>query len=142
VALLEAGTMVFQLIWWVDLCRSLSTWRILKNMMLLLLQTDRFLNLQFADNSSQGSKTPPIPRSAACKKPGMDGKPPQKSSCSSALSNFSLVGVDDGLKYKETTSSLKNYLTNDGFLLVCSNFCSCAPPIYKWDKSILVRFYF
>jgi hypothetical protein len=43
---LEAWTMVFQLIWWVDLCRSLSTWRILKNMMLLLLQTDRFLHLQ------------------------------------------------------------------------------------------------
>jgi hypothetical protein len=38
--------MVFQLIWWVDLCRRLSTWRILKNMMLLLLQTDRFLHLQ------------------------------------------------------------------------------------------------
>jgi hypothetical protein len=32
----------------------------------------------FADNSSQGSKTPPTPRSAACKKPGVDGKPPQK----------------------------------------------------------------
>jgi hypothetical protein len=37
--------MVFQLIRWVDLCRSLSTWRILKNMM-VLLQTDRFLHLQ------------------------------------------------------------------------------------------------
>jgi hypothetical protein len=45
VALLEAWTMVFQLIRWVDLRRSLSTWRILKNMM-LLLQTDRFLHLQ------------------------------------------------------------------------------------------------
>jgi hypothetical protein len=43
----------------------------------------------FAGNSSQGSKTPPTPRSAACKKPVVDGKPPQKSSCSSALSNFS-----------------------------------------------------
>ncbi len=32
----------------------------------------------FAGNSSQGSKTPPTPRSAACKKPGVDGKPPQK----------------------------------------------------------------
>jgi hypothetical protein len=38
--------MVFQLIRWVDLRRSLSTWRILKNMMFLLLQTDRFLHLQ------------------------------------------------------------------------------------------------
>jgi hypothetical protein len=45
VALLEAWTMVFQLIRWVDLRKSLSTWRILKNMM-LLLQTDRFLHLQ------------------------------------------------------------------------------------------------
>jgi hypothetical protein len=35
VALLEAWTMVFQLIRWVDLHRSLSTRRILKNMMLL-----------------------------------------------------------------------------------------------------------
>jgi hypothetical protein len=33
----------------------------------------------FANNSSQVSKTPPTPRSAACKKPGVDGKPPQKS---------------------------------------------------------------
>jgi hypothetical protein len=33
----------------------------------------------FASNSSQVSKTPPTPRSAACKKPGVDGKPPQKS---------------------------------------------------------------
>jgi hypothetical protein len=32
----------------------------------------------FAGNSSQGSKTPPTPRSAAYKKPGVDGKPPQK----------------------------------------------------------------
>jgi hypothetical protein len=32
----------------------------------------------FAGNSSQGSKTPPTPRSAACKKPGVGGKPPQK----------------------------------------------------------------
>jgi hypothetical protein len=32
----------------------------------------------FASNSSQVSKTPPTPRSAACKKPGVDGKPPQK----------------------------------------------------------------
>jgi hypothetical protein len=32
----------------------------------------------FAGNSSQVSKTPPTPRSAACKKPGVDGKPPQK----------------------------------------------------------------
>ncbi len=31
----------------------------------------------FASNSSQGSKTPPTPRSAACKKPGVDSKPPQ-----------------------------------------------------------------
>jgi hypothetical protein len=47
VALLKAWTMmVFQLIRWVDLRRSLSTWRILKNMILLLLQTDRFLHLQ------------------------------------------------------------------------------------------------
>jgi hypothetical protein len=46
VALLEAWTRVFQLIRWVDLCRSMSTWRILKNMMLLLLQIDRFLHLQ------------------------------------------------------------------------------------------------
>jgi hypothetical protein len=38
--------MVFQLIRWVDLRRSLSTRRILKNMMLLLVQTDRFLHLQ------------------------------------------------------------------------------------------------
>ncbi len=38
--------MVFQLIRWVDLRRSLSTWRILKNMTLLLFQTDRFLHLQ------------------------------------------------------------------------------------------------
>jgi hypothetical protein len=45
VALLQAWTMVFQLIRWVDLRRSLSTWRILKNMM-LLLQTDRVLHLQ------------------------------------------------------------------------------------------------
>jgi len=29
-----------------DLRRRLSTWRVLKNMMLLLLQTDRFLHLQ------------------------------------------------------------------------------------------------
>jgi hypothetical protein len=35
-----------KLIRWVDLRRSLSTWRILKNMMLLLLQTDRFLHSQ------------------------------------------------------------------------------------------------
>ncbi len=35
-----------KLIRWVDLRRSLSTWRILKNMMLLLVQTDRFLHLQ------------------------------------------------------------------------------------------------
>jgi hypothetical protein len=35
-----------KLIRWVDLRRSLSTERILKNMMLLLLQTDRFLHLQ------------------------------------------------------------------------------------------------
>jgi hypothetical protein len=35
-----------KLIRWVDLRRSLSTWRILKNMMLLLLQTDMFLHLQ------------------------------------------------------------------------------------------------
>jgi hypothetical protein len=46
VALLEVWTMVFQSIRWVDLRKSLSTWRILKNMMLLLLQTDRFLHLQ------------------------------------------------------------------------------------------------
>jgi hypothetical protein len=74
VALLEAWTMVFQLIRWVDLRRSLSTWRILKNMMLLLLQTDRFL--PFAGNSSQGSKTPHTHtlRSATYKKPGVDGK--------------------------------------------------------------------
>ncbi len=45
-ALLEVWTMVFQLIQWVDLLRSLSTGRISKNMMLLLLQTDRFLHLQ------------------------------------------------------------------------------------------------
>jgi len=32
----------------------------------------------FAGNSSQGSKTPPTSRSAACKKPWVDGKPPQK----------------------------------------------------------------
>jgi hypothetical protein len=32
----------------------------------------------FAGISSQGSKTPPTPRSAACKKPGVDGKHPQK----------------------------------------------------------------
>ncbi len=32
----------------------------------------------FASNASQVSKTPPTPRSAACKKPGVDGKPPQK----------------------------------------------------------------
>jgi hypothetical protein len=32
----------------------------------------------FAGNSSQASKTPPTLRSAACKKPGVDGKPPQK----------------------------------------------------------------
>jgi hypothetical protein len=32
----------------------------------------------FAGNSSQVSKTPPTLRSAACKKPGVDGKPPQK----------------------------------------------------------------
>jgi hypothetical protein len=32
----------------------------------------------FASNSSRVSKTPPTPRSAACKKPGVDGKPPQK----------------------------------------------------------------
>jgi hypothetical protein len=44
VALLEAWTMVFQLIRWVDLRKSRSTWRILKNMMLFLLQTDRFLH--------------------------------------------------------------------------------------------------
>jgi hypothetical protein len=31
----------------------------------------------FASNSSQGSKTPPTPTSAACKKPGVDSKPPQ-----------------------------------------------------------------
>jgi hypothetical protein len=46
VALLEAWTMVFQLIRWVDLRRSITTWRILKNMMLLLLQIDKFLHLQ------------------------------------------------------------------------------------------------
>jgi len=33
----------------------------------------------FASNSSQVSKTPRTPRSAACKKPGVDCKPPQKS---------------------------------------------------------------
>ncbi len=43
---LEVWTMVFQLIQWVDLRRSLSTWRIQKNMMLLLLQIDRLLHLQ------------------------------------------------------------------------------------------------
>jgi hypothetical protein len=32
----------------------------------------------FASNSSQGSKIAPTPRSAACKKPGVDSKPPQK----------------------------------------------------------------
>jgi len=32
----------------------------------------------FAGNSSQVSKTPPTLRSGACKKPGVDGKPPQK----------------------------------------------------------------
>jgi hypothetical protein len=32
----------------------------------------------FAGNSSQGSQTPPTPRSAACNKPGVEGKPPQK----------------------------------------------------------------
>jgi hypothetical protein len=33
----------------------------------------------FASNSSEVSKTPPTPRSTACTKPGVDGKPPQKS---------------------------------------------------------------
>jgi len=33
----------------------------------------------FASNSSQVSKTPPRQRSGACKKPGVDAKPPQKS---------------------------------------------------------------
>jgi hypothetical protein len=57
VELLEAWTMVFQLIRWVDLSRSLSTWRILKNMMLLLSPNRQVP--PFAGNSSQGSKTPP-----------------------------------------------------------------------------------
>jgi hypothetical protein len=39
----------------------------------------------FASNSSQGSKTPPTPRSAACKKPGVDGKPPPKKKVSKKL---------------------------------------------------------
>jgi hypothetical protein len=59
--------MVFQLIRWVDLRRSLST----------LEDTEKHdappspnrQVPQFAGNSSQGSKTPPTPRSAACKKP-------------------------------------------------------------------------
>jgi hypothetical protein len=46
VVLLEAWTMVYKLTRWVDLRRSLSTGRILKNMMLFLLQKDRFLHLQ------------------------------------------------------------------------------------------------
>jgi hypothetical protein len=41
VALREAWTRLFQLIRWVDLRRSMSTWRILKNMILFLLQIDR-----------------------------------------------------------------------------------------------------
>jgi hypothetical protein len=72
----EAWTMVFRLIRWVDLSRSLSTWRILKNMMLLLCPNRQVP--PFASNSSQGSKITPTPRSAACKKPGVDSKPPQK----------------------------------------------------------------
>jgi hypothetical protein len=74
--LLGAWTMVFQLIRWVDLRRSLSTWRILKNMM-FPPSPDRQVP-PFASNSSQVSKTRATPRSAACKKPGVDGKPPQK----------------------------------------------------------------
>jgi len=77
VALLEAWTMVFQLIRWVDLRRSLSTWRILKNMM--LSPPNRQVP-PFAGNSSQGSKTPPhtccqqLARSQGCHNHVRDSK--------------------------------------------------------------------
>jgi hypothetical protein len=69
--------MVFQSIRWVDLRGSLSTWRILKNMTRAPPSPNRQVP-PFAGNSSQVSKTPPTLRSAACKKRGVDGKPPQK----------------------------------------------------------------
>jgi hypothetical protein len=60
-----------------SVCKSLSTWRTLKNMMLLLLQTDRFLHLQ-ATLLKAVRLHPHRGQQAACKKPGVDGKPPQK----------------------------------------------------------------
>jgi hypothetical protein len=64
--------MVFQLIRWVDLSRSLSTWEDTEEH-----DAPPCPNRQvppFATNSSQGSKIAPTPRSAACKNPGVDSK--------------------------------------------------------------------
>ncbi len=66
VALLEAWRTVFPLIRWVDTKEHDAP-----------PYPDRQVP-PFAGDSSQVSKTPPTPKSAACKKPGVDGKPPQK----------------------------------------------------------------
>ncbi len=69
--------MVFQLIRWVDLRRSLSTRRILKNMMLLLLQIDRLLHLQATLLKSV--RLHPHRGQQLARSQGWDCKPPQKS---------------------------------------------------------------
>jgi hypothetical protein len=102
VALLEAWTMVFQLTRWVDLRRSLSTWRRLKNMMLLLLQTDKFLHLQATLLKSV--RLHPHRGQQLARSQGLDGKPNKRRK---RLSDGS-VGLAEAMsKFAESSAKIE-----------------------------------